>query len=392
MTPNLSSRNRTGVRYAITVRAQGGSGALSSLLRLAEQCGTQVQGAALATHGPDECVSAVLQSPSTIDVSRWTELLTPFEVDFRPLEFDGSASEALERAHTVTVFDGPNSASVVGGLESAIIARGGTIRNARLLRVDDRAAYELDVRNLPRDELRHVVLAERARHPGVDLGFVANALRRGQRLVVFDVDSTFLRGEMIDDLAYANERAAECSALTAKAMRGDVDFADALRERVALLAGLPLVDAMRVAEQVVPADGAEYLLGRLRSMGFRTAVVSGGFTFVTNRLRMQFRLDHAAANELEVERGVLTGRICGEIIDRAAKARWVRRFAEAEGIPLEHVVAVGDGANDLDMLEAVGLGVAYCAKPAVHAVADATISEERLDLLLGHLSLGVPTI
>jgi phosphoserine phosphatase len=207
------------------------------------------------------------------------------------------------------------------------------------------------------------------------------------RLVVMDVDSTLVSGEAIDLLAARAGCAAKVAELTAAAMRGELDFAAALRERVALLAGLDasVIDEVRAELRLAP--GARTLIRTLRRLGYRCGIVSGGFTQFTDVLAADLGLDYAAANTLEIDGGKLTGRITGPVIDRAGKAGALRDFAAACGVPLSQTVAVGDGANDLDMIAAAGLGVAFNAKPAVRDAADASVSVPYLDAIL-HL-LGI---
>jgi len=176
--------------------------------------------------------------------------------------------------------------------------------------------------------------------------------------------------------------AGEVAELTRRAMAGELDFEQSLRARVGLLAGLSADDLAAVRDGLELTPGARTFVHTLRRMGYHVGVVSGGFTFVTDRFRQELDLDFAAANELEVVDGVVTGRLTGEVIDRAGKAAALRRFAEAFGVPLSQTVAVGDGANDIDMLDAAGLGVAFNAKAALRATADASVNLPNLDTVL----------
>jgi len=199
---------------------------------------------------------------------------------------------------------------------------------------------------------------------------------------VLDVDSTLIQDEAIDVLAARNGVAAEVSAITERAMAGALDFADSLRARVALLAGLSTHDLDEVRAGLRLTPGARTFVRTLRRLGYHVGVVSGGFSFVTDRFEKELSLDFAAANELEVVDGVVTGRIVGDILDRVGKAAALRRFAEQFGVPLSQTVAVGDGANDIDMLEAAGLGVAFNAKWALRAAADTSVNLPYLDTVL----------
>jgi phosphoserine phosphatase len=203
-----------------------------------------------------------------------------------------------------------------------------------------------------------------------------------------DVDSTLVKGEVIEMLAAEAGCEAEVARVTAAAMAGELDFEASLRARVKLLAGLPVeaVDRVRAAVRLTP--GGRTLVRTLKRLGYAVAIVSGGFTAVTDDLVAELGLDHALANELEVLDGRLTGRVVGPVVDRAAKASALRRFAELEGLAVEQTVAIGDGANDLDMLAAAGLGIAFNAKPVVRDAADAALSVPFLDAVL--FLLGIP--
>lgn len=215
---------------------------------------------------------------------------------------------------------------------------------------------------------------------GVDTAIVPAALRGAQRkFLIMDVDSTLIQQEVIELLAaYAGKRE-EVTAVTEAAMRGELDFAQSLHARVAVLAGLPadVVDAVRA--EVKLSLGAAELVAAFHAAGHVVAVVSGGFNQILQPIAEGLGLDYWVANELEIVDGALTGKVIGEVIDRAAKEKYLREWAAREGIPLEHTIAVGDGANDLDMLGAAGIGVAFNAKPAVRAVADAAVNMPYLD-------------
>jgi phosphoserine phosphatase len=203
----------------------------------------------------------------------------------------------------------------------------------------------------------------------------------GTKLVVLDVDSTLIRQEVIELLAAYAGREAEVAAVTEAAMRGELDFTQSLHARVAALAGLPEAVIDKAGAQIDLSDGAEAMAEAFLGAGHQVAVVSGGFSQILDPLAGRLRLTHARANLLEIRDGVLTGRVSGPVVDRAEKERSLRRWAGEAGIPLERTIAVGDGANDLDMLGAAGLGVAFNAKPAVRAAADAVIDLPYLDIV-----------
>nr|WP_245662393.1 phosphoserine phosphatase SerB [Nocardia vermiculata] len=226
-------------------------------------------------------------------------------------------------------------------------------------------------------------LAEIAAKENVDVAVErAGLARRAKRLIVFDVDSTLIQGEVIEMLAAHAGVEEQVRRVTEAAMRGEIDFAESLRQRVATLAGLDEAVIDQVAERIELTAGARTTIRTLRRLGFRCGVVSGGFRQVIEPLAHELELDFVQANTLEVVEGKLTGKVIGDIVDRPGKAVALRRFAAEAGVPMEQTVAVGDGANDIDMLNAAGLGVAFQAKPALREVADTALSHPFLDTVL----------
>lgn len=218
---------------------------------------------------------------------------------------------------------------------------------------------------------------------GVDISFhVDDIYRRNRRLVVFDMDSTLIQAEVIDELAKEAGVGEAVAAITAAAMRGELDFRQSLTRRVALLAGLPEETLATVAARIRLTDGAELVTSTLKRLGYKIGIISGGFDYFGRRLQEQLGFDYMHANRLEIVDGRLTGRVVGEIIDGPRKAALLREIAAAEGLRLEQTIAVGDGANDLPMLSVAGLGVAFHAKPVVRQQASGAISDMGLDGLL----------
>ncbi|SDQ43368.1 phosphoserine phosphatase SerB [Quadrisphaera sp. DSM 44207] len=295
----------------------------------------------------------------------------------------GAAEERRRggRVH-VTLLARPLSAAAVAAVAGAVAGTGANIDRIRRLSREPVTSLQLDVSGAEPEALRRVLAAEAAVQ-GVDVAVSpAGLARHGRRLVVMDVDSTLIRHEVIELLAAHAGREAEVAAVTERAMRGELDFAASLHERVAALAGLDAAVLERVRDAVQLTPGARTLCRVLHRLGFTLALVSGGFAEVVQPLAASLGIAHVRANRLEVVDGRLTGRVLGPVVDRAAKAVALREFAAAEGLPLSRTVAVGDGANDLDMLAAAGLGVAFNAKPVVREQAEVALTTPYLDSVL----------
>jgi phosphoserine phosphatase len=286
-----------------------------------------------------------------------------------------------QRAH-VTVLGRPLKAAALAAVTRRIASSGGNIDRIRRLARYPVSAFDLHVSGADPDVLR-TALAVEAAAQGVDIGVQPeNLLRRGMRLIVMDVDSTLIDGEVIEMIAAHAGCEAEVAAVTEAAMRGELDFEESLRARVKLLKGVPATALDEVYESLHLNPGARTMVRTLRRLGYRFAIVSGGFSQITDRLAADLSIHFSRANELEIVDGVLTGEVIGEVVDRAGKARALREFAAELGLTEASTVAIGDGANDLDMLAAAGLGVAYNAKPAVRSAAQTAVNVPYLDTIM----------
>jgi phosphoserine phosphatase len=249
---------------------------------------------------------------------------------------------------------------------------------------DAKACVEFSVRGNPANiaEMKSNFL-DIARYHGVDIAFQEdNIYRRTRRLVCFDMDSTLIQSEVIDELAHKAGVGDKVSLITESAMRGEIDFAESFKQRVAHLKGLDEKIMIEIAQNLPLTEGAERLFRTLKKNGFKTAILSGGFTYFGRHLQNKLGIDYVFANELEIADGKLTGNYLGDIIDGAKKAELLRNIAFKEDINLKQTVAVGDGSNDLPMLNIAGLGIAFHAKPVVKKNAQHAISTTGLDAIL----------
>jgi len=282
----------------------------------------------------------------------------------------------------VTLLGHDVTAAEFGAVAAEVTKHGGNIERIVRLATYPVMAYEILMSGENIETLRVALLAAGA-DLACDIAVNREGLgRRAKHLIVIDVDSTLIQDEVIDLLADEAGCREEVAAVTARAMAGELDFTESLIERARYFEGLDSGAFDRVRRRVRLTPGARTFVGTLQRMGFRTAIVSGGFTAITDALAADLGINHAFANRLEVVDGKLTGRVVGKIIDRQGKADVLHRVAAEEGIPLDQVVAVGDGANDLDMLNQAGLGVAFNAKAIVQEAADAALNVPYLDALL----------
>lgn len=317
-------------------------------------------------------------------------------VRFQPIDEQSYAnwvSHQGKMRHIVTLLAREVTAEQIAEVTSLAARHGLNIDNVNRLsgRVEldgqqnnNKACIEFSARgeSMNIEQLRSdfLVLAQRL---DVDIAFQEDTIyRRNRRLVCFDMDSTLIEAEVIDELAKAAGVGDKVIAITEAAMRGEIDFKESFAQRMALLKGLDEVVLADIAKQLRITEGAEKLISTLRTLGYKTAILSGGFQYFGRYLQDKLGIDYVYANELEIVDGKVTGNVCGEVVDGQRKAQLLKELAVKENISLEQVIAVGDGANDLPMLSVAGLGIAFRAKPLVKASAEQSISTLGLDGIL----------
>ncbi|TQN28725.1 phosphoserine phosphatase [Haloactinospora alba] len=303
------------------------------------------------------------------------------DVEFSTGSDDRVGAAATDRLH-VTLLADPLRPGALGAVASCVARSGANIDRIERLAQYPVTSIELEISGAEPEQLR-ADLALEAATQSIDIAVQPSGLhRRAKHLVTLDVDSTLIQGEVIDLLAEHAGCTEEIARVTEEAMRGNLDFEESLRRRVALLEGLDASALDAVRDQLVLTPGARTLIRTLKRLGYECAIVSGGFTQITDALVERLDLDYSAANTLEVVDGKLTGGLVGPVVDRKGKALALERFAEEAGVPRDRTVAIGDGANDLDMLQAAGLGIAFNAKPVVREQADTTVNVPYLDTVI----------
>ncbi|WP_116247693.1 phosphoserine phosphatase SerB [Nocardiopsis sp. FIRDI 009] len=308
---------------------------------------------------------------------------TAIDLDMETEYGDGNGRVNAYDPHRlhVTVLADPLRPGALAAITSCVARAGANIDRIERLSSYPVTSVEMDISGGDADQLR-AELAMEASTQAVDVAVQSSGLhRRGKHLIIMDVDSTLIQGEVIELLAAHAGCEEEIAKVTEQAMRGELDFEESLRARVALLRGLDASAIDRVREEIVLTPGARTLVRTLKRLGYECGIVSGGFTQITDSLVELLDLDYSAANTLEVVDGKLTGELVGPIIDRKGKATTLQRFADEAGVPLTQTVAIGDGANDLDMLQTAGLGVAFNAKPVVREQADTSVTVPYLDAI-----------
>lgn len=297
-------------------------------------------------------------------------------------EVDGEPTEYTEQCVVTLIGRNVTPEELKLATEAISNGKGNIDRIIRLSRYPV-MSYELSVNGGRMDEIRQRLLQVAADTPELDIAVQPlNLSRKAKRLVVLDVDSTLIQNEVIDLLAEQAGCGEQVSKITERAMNGELNFEESLIERVGLLQGLDELGIERAWQNLTLTPGARTFCRTLGRLGFTTAIVSGGFSIFTRRLQRELNIKHARANELEIVDGRLTGKVIGPIVTRTTKADFLHEIAELESVPIDQTVAVGDGANDLDMLSVAGLGIAFNAKPIVQDAANTTLRVPYLDAIL----------
>ena len=379
----------TSDRVLVTVTGPDRTGVTSTLTGILSQQGATLQDIEQVVVQGQLTLCLLITVPETRDVLK--ELLFAakqlgMELDFKPVPADTTpAPQAEGRRYVITAIAPTLEARHMHNIASTLAAEGANIEKIGRLSEDTLASVEIHALLPPgRDSeaLKRSLLAV-ATNAGFDVSLQRESLyRRSKRLVVMDMDSTLIRIEVIDELARAAGVGEQVARITERAMQGEMDYDESLRQRVSLLKGLDVAVLDRIAADLPLTDGAETLIRVLQRLGYSIAVISGGFSRAAEALKRRLGINYAYSNNLEIEGGKLTGRVVGPIVNAQRKAELLETIAQAEGVLLDQVIAMGDGANDALMLERAGLGIAFHAKPKLRERADTSISAAGLDAIL----------
>jgi phosphoserine phosphatase len=381
-------------RVLVTVTGPDRTGVTATLTGILTQQGATLHDIEQVVVQGQLTLCLLVGVPDTRDVLKellFTAKQLGMELDFKPVGATAAAPTEVEgRRYVITAIGPTLGASHLHAIASTLATEGANIEKIGRLSENTLASVEIHAL-LPagRDSeaLKRALLAV-ATSNGFDVSLQPESLfRRSKRLVVLDMDSTLIRIEVIDELARAAGVGAEVARITERAMQGEMDYDESLRQRVGLLKGLDVAVLDRIAADLPLTEGAETLVRVLKRLGYKIAVISGGFSRAAEALKRRLNVDYAYSNNLEVVGGKLTGRVVGPIVNAQRKAELLETIAQAEGVLLDQVIAVGDGANDALMLERAGLGIAFHAKAKLREHADTSISGAGLDAILYLLGL-----
>ncbi len=375
-------------RILITVTGPDRTGVTATLTGILSQQGATLYDIEQVVVQGQLTLCLLVGVPATRDVLKellFTAKQLGMELDFQPVAATEPTARAEGRRYVITAIGPTLGASHLHALASALAAEGANIEKIGRLSEDTLASVEIHAllpSNRDSESLKRTLLAV-ATAAGFDVSLQRESLfRRSKRLIVLDMDSTLIRIEVIDELARAAGVGEQVARITERAMQGEMDYDESLRQRVGLLTGLDVGVLDRIAADLPLTEGAETMVRVLKRLGYKIAVISGGFSRAAEALKRRLELDYAYSNNLEVQGGKLTGRVVGPIVNAQRKAELLETIAQAEGVLLDQVIAVGDGANDALMLERAGLGIAFHAKAKLRERADTSISGAGLDAIL----------
>ena len=382
-------------RVLVTVTGPDRTGVTATLTGILSQQGATLHDIEQVVVQGQLTLCLLIGVPETRDVLK--ELLfaakqLEMELDFKPVPADKAAPEPPPegRRYVITAIGPTLGAAHLHAIATVLAAEGANIEKIGRLSENTLASVEIHALLPPNKDSEPLkrALLQVATSTGFDVSLQPESLfRRSKRLIVLDMDSTLIRIEVIDELARAAGVGPEVSRITERAMQGEMDYDESLRQRVALLAGLDVKVLDQIASDLPLTEGAETMVRVLKRLGYKIAVISGGFSRAAEALKRRLELDYAYSNNLEVVGGKLTGRVVGPIVNGQRKAELLETIAQAEGVLLDQVIAVGDGANDALMLERAGLGIAFHAKAKLRERADTSISGAGLDAILYLLGL-----